>query len=445
MIRILNILLVITLLPFAWALGNAQPNSSEKDNQKKEQELLQDAKVEAARKEIEITVRNVEITKFPEIKIIIEAYNRLGEPLDSLSADALYVYEKGVPRKVIKVEKIPIAEKVAVDFVYVVDVTGSMQQCINQVRSNIMSFTQHLAHRGISYRIGLVLFNDDVTKVYQPTDNVNDFIGWLSGVKAFGGGDEKENALEALNALTRIKFRDEANKVAVVVTDAPYHQRGETGQGTTNYTTESIIETMQKNEIRVFSIVPPKLTNYATISKRTRGNVFDIDFPFSTILDNFSNQLTNLFILTYKSGETVVPDSIEIALFDKNQSKLIKKSIPIVELGRKLIIENLLFGVNRFDLPENVDELNILGDFIQSKPNISILVEGHTDSKGPDATNDILSQQRAESVKAYLMKRGVAESRISTKGYGERKPIASNKDDFGRQLNRRTEIIITSK
>ena len=73
------------------------------------------------------------------------------------------------------------------------------------------------------------------------------------------------------------------------------------------------------------------------------------------------------------------------------------------------------------------------------------MIEGHTDNVGSNYLNDKLSRKRANSVKNYLIKRGIAEKRIKIKGYGERRPIASNRTDFGRRLNRRTEIVIVSK
>ncbi|MFP4368004.1 MAG: OmpA family protein [Bacteroidota bacterium] len=408
--------------------------------------LLQDAKVEAARKEIEITVNSVDISNFPEIKIIIEAYNKLGEPLDTLTSENLYVFENGVSKKVIKVEKIPVAEVVPADFIFVIDKTGSMQPFINAVKSNLLKFTSTLMKRGIDYRLGLVLFSDDVEKIYQPSNNALDLLDWLSAVKARGGGDEKENSLEALEYVTKIDFRDEANKVVVLITDAPYHEKTETGgHGVTNQTKSSIIELLQVNDIRVFSIVPKKLQDYAEISAKTRGNAYDIDYPFSTILDNFSKQLTNLFALTYRSDQTAIPDSIEIGLLNEARSELLKKTIPIVELGRKLIIENLLYKTASAELPDTVKELEILQEFMKSKPNVVVMVEGHTDNIGSHAVNDRLSLERAESVKRYLIRKGISEHRIKTKGYGERRPIASNRDEFGRRLNRRTEIIIIAK
>ncbi len=405
-------------------------------------ELLQETKVESARKEIEISIRNVDISKFPEMRVVIEAYNKLGEPIDTLTSDNLFVFEKGVPKKVTKVEKIPVVDNVLVDFIFAIDITGSMQTYINQVKDNIADFTNNLAKRGIDYRLGLILFDDDINKVFKPTNKVADFIGWLAPVRAFGGGDEKENALEALDEATRFRFRPDAVRCVVLITDAPYHQAGEKGMGSTKHTTQSITEKLIKNDIRVFSIVPPRLKNYELISRTTRGAAFDLDLPFSNILDNFSKQLTNLYILSYRSDEPVIPDSIEIALFNPTENKLVKKVIPIVELGRKLIIENLLFKTAQYNLPEVVKELDILAEFMLNKPNISIIIEGHTDNVGTDPFNDALSLKRAESVMNYLVTKGVDKNRMSVVGYGKRRPIASNKDEFGKQLNRRTEIVI---
>jgi outer membrane protein OmpA-like peptidoglycan-associated protein len=415
------------------------------DNESLKLDILSKAKIEAARKEVDLTIQSVDISKFPIIKVLIEAYNKLGEPLDSLSPENIFIYESGERKQILEVQKIPVAEKIAVDFIFAIDKTGSMQQYIDAVRNNIVSFAQKLVKRGINYRLGLILFSDEVEKVYQPTTDVYEFLNWISVVKAFGGGDEKENSLEALNATTKMNFRHEASKVVILITDAPFHQVGETGEGLTKQSQKSIVEQMQKTQTRVFTIAPEKLKQYEEISKRTRGNFFDLDYPFSTVLDNFSNQLTCLYNVTYQSAKSNIPDSIEIGFYDVKQRKLIKKTIPIIELGRKLILEHLLFGVASYELPEDIAELNILADFMQSRPEMKILIEGHTDYLGEIETNQILSERRAEEVKKYLIKRGISTDRIQSVGFGELKPIASNASAFGRQLNRRTEIVILSK
>jgi OOP family OmpA-OmpF porin len=75
-------------------------------------------------------------------------------------------------------------------------------------------------------------------------------------------------------------------------------------------------------------------------------------------------------------------------------------------------------------------------------PKVHILVEGHTDSVGSDAYNQRLSERRANAVKTYLTSQGVDAHRIETRGYGESKPIASNKTAEGRAKNRHVDITI---
>jgi outer membrane protein OmpA-like peptidoglycan-associated protein len=75
----------------------------------------------------------------------------------------------------------------------------------------------------------------------------------------------------------------------------------------------------------------------------------------------------------------------------------------------------------------------------------TVVVEGHTDSKGPDDANMVLSQARAESVRAYLVSHGVKPERISAVGRGEGQPVATNDTPEGRANNRRVEIVISPK
>lgn len=86
--------------------------------------------------------------------------------------------------------------------------------------------------------------------------------------------------------------------------------------------------------------------------------------------------------------------------------------------------------------------LDELVNFMKLKPELKIEIGGHTDSEGSDISNLTLSQERAEAVRAYLIKKGISANRMKAKGYGETKPIAENDSAAGRALNRRTEIIV---
>jgi outer membrane protein OmpA-like peptidoglycan-associated protein len=74
-----------------------------------------------------------------------------------------------------------------------------------------------------------------------------------------------------------------------------------------------------------------------------------------------------------------------------------------------------------------------------------VQVEGHTDDRGNDRYNLELSGRRAASVVRFLVERGIAAERLSSQGFGETKPIASNKNEAGRGQNRRVEFLITEQ
>ncbi len=86
--------------------------------------------------------------------------------------------------------------------------------------------------------------------------------------------------------------------------------------------------------------------------------------------------------------------------------------------------------------------LNEVADVLKSRPTMQVRVEGHTDSRGKRATNMLLSQGRADAVKAYLVGRGIDGSRMISAGYGPDQPIETNRTAAGREKNRRVEFMI---
>ncbi len=434
---------VLILLSFSIIPSKAAEILS--DSLNKSEKIVEEARVQTSQQDIRMTIQNVDITRFPEVRLICEVMSMDGEPFDTLAVKDLTVLESGKPKKVISVEKISVKERVPVDFVFLLDVTGTMQSSINGIRNNIEKFTQSLVSRGVDYRLGLVMYSDVIEKVYPLNEDVKQFLQWVTGLWASGGGDERENTLEALAESAKMKFRPSANRVAVVITDAPYHQQGERGNGRTEYTTSSIITFLKDKQIRAFCIVPLGLPEYSKIADETRGAIFDITQPFSKILDAYSTQLTNLYAVTYRSDQPAIPDSLNVGILDKNKRELVKKMIPVVEIGRKLIIENLLFASASATLPDSVFELEVIREFLTNKSKVIIRVEGHTDSRGSKSMNLALSRRRAESVKNYLIRKGISAVRIQTEGFGDTRPIADNSTDFGRRLNRRTEVVIVGK
>ncbi len=108
---------------------------------------------------------------------------------------------------------------------------------------------------------------------------------------------------------------------------------------------------------------------------------------------------------------------------------------------RSYTLNHLYFDSNKWAIKEEaLPTLNKLyASFIKSKT-LVVEIAGHTDNSGNDSDNLRLSQRRAEAIKAYLVKKGINESRIFAKGYGEVNPHSSNETPEGRATNRRTEV-----
>jgi len=102
-----------------------------------------------------------------------------------------------------------------------------------------------------------------------------------------------------------------------------------------------------------------------------------------------------------------------------------------------------LFAVNSATLKAGAhDEMFRVSKVLNQYPQTTLLVAGHTDSTGPEQYNQTLSERRAEVVRNALVGNGVNPNRVRTIGFGEGKPVASNANEGGRQLNRRVEITI---
>ena len=115
-----------------------------------------------------------------------------------------------------------------------------------------------------------------------------------------------------------------------------------------------------------------------------------------------------------------------------------------IKEGIKVKIENLFFATNKtVILPTSEQAMSDLASFLIQNPSVTIHITGHTDAVGSDEANQILSEGRANAVRADLIKRGVAAERMTAEGKGEREHVADNDTEEGRQLNRRVEFTIT--
>lgn len=128
-------------------------------------------------------------------------------------------------------------------------------------------------------------------------------------------------------------------------------------------------------------------------------------------------------------------------LYDTDPIKISMR--PVKKVRRTLILKHMYFATDKTDiLPSSEDDLQILYNFLTENPRVRVLITGHTDSQGTDTYNQRLSEGRSASVKAEMVKRGIAEERMETDGKGESEPIDTNDTPEGRQNNRRVQVTV---
>jgi outer membrane protein OmpA-like peptidoglycan-associated protein len=111
--------------------------------------------------------------------------------------------------------------------------------------------------------------------------------------------------------------------------------------------------------------------------------------------------------------------------------------------GLVLTLGDVLFDTGQATLkPGAMTTIDRLAQFMGDYPERVVRIEGHTDAMGSDETNQQLSELRALAVRNELLGRGVDAARITTVGYGEARPVASNDTSAGRQQNRRIEVVV---
>jgi outer membrane protein OmpA-like peptidoglycan-associated protein len=124
----------------------------------------------------------------------------------------------------------------------------------------------------------------------------------------------------------------------------------------------------------------------------------------------------------------------------------LNKVLQTRETARGLIVNmsDVLFDFNKYTLkPEAREKLAKVSGILLAYPNLKLQVEGYTDSIGSDEYNQKLSQERADSVRDFLVQQSVPDSNISAEGYGKTHPIADNSTASGRAENRRVELVVS--
>lgn len=229
-----------------------------------------------------------------------------------------------------------------------------------------------------------------------------------------------------------------------------------------DYLLSSIASPIQDNEIEASVEVQKKsLTVFKgrtidAITKKPVEAMIEItDNATGKVIETFTtNSATGKFLLSLNSGKNYGiavkaegylfhSENFDIPLY--GDYNLVDKEIELknIAVGSKIALRNIFFATGSATLTkESNAELDRLVKLLKDVPKLKIEISGHTDNVGSESMNQKLSEDRAASVVTYLVSKGIDKNRLTSKGYGSLRPVATNNSAEGRQQNRRTEFEI---
>ena len=274
----------------------------------------------------------------------------------------------------------------------------------------------------------------EIEKYMMPTNKL----------KGFGGGTAiKDAILSGVEDLSR--DNDSDTKIMILFTD------GETNSDNSMMPMSDIIKKALENNINIVTVAFGSHLSKSyleNISSNSGGSLYWIynENEFEQLFDNVLSDVNLSYDLEF--SPCMFGEEIEIELKVKGiDNSIIGKTVFRSPADEGFSIDiNILFKNNSSVIQKtNHDKLDQLVQLMNYRPEMKILVEGHTDRLGSKESNQLLSKKRANSVKKYLVEKGISLNRIDTKGFGSDKPSYSYLgNDTVNELNRRIEIVIVN-
>ena len=357
------------------------------------------------------------------------------EVVDEVSGDTYKIKEFSI-RQSTKLDRKPQA------IALVMDLSGSMGELrAKAVEKAAYNFISDM--KSPEDMVSLIMYDDSVGIECPLTKNKDKLLRRLkmNGLGAYG---KQTATLDAIS--TGIKQIEKApqdlERIVMVFTD---------GQDNKSKSTKSqIIDEARKANAVVctidygYMIQKDFLEDIASKTNGTYNHIY-LSKEFDLVFKDIYNRLNNFYIMEYEPpafGEHSV--FVKLCLPDTTLEVQGKYNNEPYAGMTQLI--NVYFDTDKSTLkPASTQAINLVYKMLTANPTMIIEVQGHTDSRGDDAHNQKLSEDRANSVRNALITKGIDSNRIIAKGFGETQPIASNQTATGRAKNRRTVFVVISK
>jgi hypothetical protein len=256
----------------------------------------------------DLKIIGVDSTSFPKVRVSIFA-NKSCAKSGGLKAEDFIVEEGGAKVNIDNVIFTGKASGQTIDLGIAFDDTGSMSSQIEATKAKVQGLIDKLAESGLNARYSLVSFKDTSQVRTSWTKDTASFKEAVNSLQAEGGDDTPELALDAIESLISMGFRPEAQKMILVVTDAPAHLKGD-GTDASRFTEEEVRRDLQSSGAAlitvstVFSYDQSPNLDLKAMTERAGGTWIDIaSGDFSGILDEITGILTGTYIIEYTTSD----------------------------------------------------------------------------------------------------------------------------------------------
>lgn len=199
-----------------------------------------------------------------------------------------------------------------------------------------------------------------------------------------------------------------------------------------NLATNAKFVTAKTDKVGEFLLCLPLQQDYALNIQKAGYLFYSENFELKTTSNSNKNEPFRVEVYLQP-----IPTSLTTTTTPNNKPK--KDTI----VSKPIVLKNVFFATNSAELrPESKTELDRLKKMLEDNPTMRIQINGHTDNEGDDQKNQQLSENRAKSVREYLIQQGIVAIRMTAKGFGETQPIDTNDTPQGRAANRRTEFVV---
>lgn len=316
-----------------------------------------------------LEILGLDPTAFPKIRISI-FINKFCAQGGALKKEDFKINEDGHDIAIDNLYFTGNASGHKLDLAIVFDDTGSMQPEIAAMKSKVKDLTDKISASGIDANYSLVSFKDSVSVKTRWTNDSTIFEKYVDALYQYGGGDEPEDSLDAIESVLSMGFRPDAQKVILVITDAHAHYKND-GSGFSKYSQEDVEKDLKDRGVIFMPISPTFKEKTGYVDLRKIANDIQsiwVDMgsaDFSIILEQFKGIITGNYVIEYTSPNQTAFE---------NRTALIAADIPGCIIESSSISYNSLSVYRNTDLSlEYPKEWTVSAFGERSAGNISIL------------------------------------------------------------------------